>query len=318
VVAAVVVPVVVLEGALRLVGYRYTPLRIEVLNRSDYRLVHAFGQKDFVYDPSLLWRPRRGRTFNRQGYRGPELAAAKRPGEFRIFAIGDSNTLGWAGERDVSWPGRLGQLLAETDPRYTVVNAGVWGYSSFQGVRRFQETLAFQPDLVLFSFGANDGHHVVVPDAAFARSGVRRLRVDRVLHHVRVGQLLIAAMDKARAGHSERLVPRVSRAEYRENLDQIIRIARERHVTLVLLTRPFIGDSPDALWWKNLAPGYNAETIEAGRRHGVPVIDVHGSFRDTRHYFVDESHFTEAGHQVMARLVYDRIRPLLVPGGERF
>jgi lysophospholipase L1-like esterase len=129
-----------------------------------------------------------------------------------------------------------------------------------------------------------------------------------------VGQLLISIADKVGARPAERLVPRVSLPEYRANLDEIIRIGGERRVTVVLLTRPFIGDSPDALWWKNFAPAYNAETLATARRRRVPAIDVYGFFRDRRELFGDESHFTEAGHRVMARLVYERIVPLL-PGG---
>jgi lysophospholipase L1-like esterase len=52
---------------------------------------------------------------------------------------------------------------------YEVINAGVAGYSSWQGVQRFlQEWETYQPDMVLVSFGWNDlpqalGH----PDEAY-------------------------------------------------------------------------------------------------------------------------------------------------------
>ena len=40
--------------------------------------------------------------------------------------------------------------------RFRVANAGVYGYSSFQGLRRFHELLRYHPDVVTWSFGAND------------------------------------------------------------------------------------------------------------------------------------------------------------------
>ena len=49
-----------------------------------------------------------------------------------------------------------------------MVNAAAFGWSSYQGVRRLEEMLKLDPDLVLFSFGANDCQHVVRSDAEFA------------------------------------------------------------------------------------------------------------------------------------------------------
>lgn len=315
-IVSVAASLLLVEAVLRAVGYEYTPLRIEILDKTDWRLHHAFDQKDFVYDPVLLWRPRGGLTFNAQGFRGPDVPSTKRAGELRILALGDSNTLGWGKRRDVSWPHFLGQTLAQVDARFTVINAGAWGYTSFQGVRRFDEALAFEPDLVLVSFGGNDAQRVVVPDATFAGSGIRRLRLDRFLHRTRVGQLVIAMADRLGSSHRDQLVPRVDLDEYRANLRRIVQTGKGRHVTVVLLTRPFIGESPFPNWWKNFAPAYNATTLEVGTQEGVPVIDVYEFFRERPELFIDESHFTEEGHHVMAGLVYEQIKPLLgVPAG---
>jgi hypothetical protein len=88
----------IVEGLLRLVGYSYTPLKIEVIKKNEWRPYHAFQDKNFVYDPALIWRPKIGLSiFNSQGYRGRELAPTKGARELRIFAFGDSNTLGWRG-----------------------------------------------------------------------------------------------------------------------------------------------------------------------------------------------------------------------------
>jgi len=95
-------------------------------------------------------------VFNSQGFRGKELGG-KQHGEFRIFTIGDSNTLGWGGSEDApNWPVHLEDLLQESNNRFTVINAGVWGYTSFQGMRRFKEVLGYDPDMVIISFGSND------------------------------------------------------------------------------------------------------------------------------------------------------------------
>jgi hypothetical protein len=80
------------EGFLTWVDYRYSPLRIQSVESShEWRFYHAFEDKDFVYDPYLIWRPRSGiPPFNSQSYRGDEITAAKNARAYRIFALGNS------------------------------------------------------------------------------------------------------------------------------------------------------------------------------------------------------------------------------------
>ena len=312
IICGVAVSLLTAEGVLWLVGYSYTPLRIELLKKSEWRLYHAFQDKHFVYDPALIWRPRIGSpVFNSQGYRGRDLAPTKGAHELRIVAFGDSNTLGWRSPADANWPGYLQRLFDQTIATVTVVNAGVWGYSAFQGLERFKETLSLKPDMALISFGANDAHLVTMSDAEFANRPVRRMRVDAALAKTKVGQLALAVLDRFAGKRDERGVRRVSLEDYRRYLEQMVSGAKAHGIRIVLLTRPFTGESPDPLWWKNLAPAYNATILDVGKRDGIPVIDVYSYFRDTPEYFSDESHFTQAGHRRMAEFVYEQLRPLL-------
>jgi lysophospholipase L1-like esterase len=308
------------EGLLWLIGFSYTPLRVEVVqNWSEWRHYHSTEDRNYVYDPDLIWRPRPGPpVFNAQGYRGEELAAEKRPGDYRILALGDSNTLGWVGAGDANWPAYLQGSLRARDRGVTVINAGAYGYSSFQGLRRFREALALRPDLVLVSFGANDAMMVTASDAEFAARKVRSLDLDKALMKLRTGQLFLSVTDKLSQGGKGEPVPRVSLQEYKENLEEIIRVAQENGVKVVLLTRPFTGESPHGGWWKNYAPAYNAAVREVAEGTRTPCIDVYAHFAAEQAYFIDESHFTQKGHRVMAELIHDEIRPLLPgPAGGR-
>ncbi len=308
------VGLLVFEVVLALVGYAYSPLRIRLERQTDWRPFHIFEDRHFVYDPALLWRPRnRKGIFNDQGYRGRELRAPKEAGSLRIVAVGDSNTLGWDGPGGPNWPAYLEELLTAREPGCAVVNAGVWGYSSFQGVRRLEQALALQPDLVLVSFGANDAHRVTRSDAEFARrrSAAWELRVERALLRSRVGQLLLAAWDRLQLPREERLIPRVDLPEYEANLQRMIRVARAADASIVLLTRPFIGPSHDPTWWKNFAPAYNAVTLEVAKAAGAPVIDLYAHFADKPDLFDDESHFNAAGHRAAARIIAEEIAPIL-------
>jgi len=317
---SLLIAVLISEALLRLVGYRYSPLSINIhADRNDHRFRHAFENEDFLYDPILIWRPKEdAAVFNSQGFRGKELSEEKQPDEFRLFALGDSNTLGWhdadqVGEnRGANWPAYLEQLMPSGDRQYSVTNAGVWGYSSFQGLGRFRQILRFHPDMVLVSFGSNDAHKVVVSDADYAPVAALS-----PLLRTRCGQLFQAMRDRLVTGRrsckDEELVFRVGLDQYRSNLNEIVRIAKENGIQCVLLTRPFRGKSTDELYWKTHAPSYVAATIEVGQANGVPVIDVYSHFEDKAEYFFDESHFTEPGHRLAAKIIYQRIRPLLPP-----
>jgi len=309
VVASVAVSLLVFEGALRLLDYRYTPLRIETINTwSEWRYYHAFDDAQFVYDPELLWRPRKGSGFfNEQGYRGKLLTEAKQPGSVRVFAIGDSNTLGWSGVGGPQWPAYLEQLFNQNGQNVTVTNAGVYGYTSFQGLRHFKETLKFAPDIVLVSFGANDAMHVTMSDAEFANRKVRSLDWDKALMRTRTGQMVLNGLDNLSNQDTKHPVPRVALEEYKANLNEIIRFSAARQISVVLLTRPFTGTSPSLLWWKNFAPQYNVATLELADRTGVPAVDVYSFFKGCTDCFVDESHFTEKGMRLMAELLYEKV-----------
>jgi lysophospholipase L1-like esterase len=312
--AAVLVTLLFAEGALRLSGYRYSPLKVLTPATgdaaTDWRYQHAFESADFTFDPELIWRPVPGRgVFNRQGFRGRETGDEADTGRLRILAVGDSNTLGHQGQRGASWP----LLLEALDARLHVINAGVYGYSSFQGRRRLAQSLEQAPDVVLISFGANDGHPVNVSDTEYAQRLARRRGLIRALTASRVGQLSVDAWDKVQAlrDRGRPAVRRVALPDYEANLTEMVSLCRARGASPVLLTRPFIGRTHDPSSWKSFGPEYNQATREVAARRGVPLIDVYKEFKRSEQLFEDESHFTPQGHWEAARFVHAQLRPVL-------
>lgn len=282
----------------------------------DSTFAYATSTDHFEYDPELIWRPRRGHSvFDERGLRG-EVREPKAADEFRILALGDSNTLGWIAPNGANWPGYLAELFVAGQVR--VVNAGVWGYSSFQGRRRLQRLTSLEPDLVLISFGANDGISRSFSDEQYAARVQRLFFVNRL----RIGQVALRFLDSRfplEAGRPDGPPrPRVDLAEYRDNLRAMIRRSRDNGARPVLLTRPFTGPLASAASWKHVAPEYNAATLQIARSETTEAIDLYAAFEDRGNLFSDESHFTELGHRVAAELVYERLRPM-VPGesGER-
>ena len=313
----------VAERALRAAGYEYRPMSVAVGQMEDARLFHLFQDEHFIYHPETIWQPRPGfEIFNSQGFRGPELPVDKPEAAKWIFTVGDSNTLGWAGEDGPNWPGILAEQLRARDERIQVINAGVWGYSSFQGLHRLDQILPYAPDLVLVSFGSNDAHQVGRPDADFVRSSQWGRKVTHFLGAYRLGQLMIASRDRLTApaadeasaaalGDQRELSVRVPLDDYRDNLRQMARKVREAGGEVVFLTRPFHGYIRSATWWKNRGFEYNRATAEVAAELGATLIDVYSFFKALPDQFSDESHFTADGHRLAAILIRDELKPAL-------
>ncbi|NLH49166.1 MAG: hypothetical protein GX444_11250 [Myxococcales bacterium] len=142
----------------------------------DFNHVEYRTSRFFQRDRDLFWRLRpssriegeypgvrevpTGITINSLGLRGREIAPAPPPGIVRLVCLGDSHTFGWRVADDQTFPVALEQLL-NRDGRFPrpieVVNAGVPGYSSFQGARFLRQTvLPLQPRAVILAYGSND------------------------------------------------------------------------------------------------------------------------------------------------------------------
>jgi acyl-CoA thioesterase I len=74
-----------------------------------------------------------------------------------IAAFGDSLSAGFGVEPGKSYPDDLQRLLDAAGYHYRVVNLGVSGDTTTDGLERLPEVLAVHPAVVILEFGANDG-----------------------------------------------------------------------------------------------------------------------------------------------------------------
>lgn len=282
------------EVALRLVDSRGSP--VDFMRRNDPEgwgadgiasLAESRGRR-LVLDPDLLWRL------------APELDGLGRNTEtgsddLVIAAIGDGNTWGSPGASD-GWPALLEYLadLNETPRRIRALNAGVPGYSSLQGLRRFQEVLGHRPALVYVAFGANEAHRVRLSDAECARRA-------EALKPWAWSRLAWAAASWARdlAWTSEKR-PRVSLEEYEGHLKQLVALARARGVTPVLVTHPSRGAPPLA--------EYNEGTRRVAAETGVACVDAAKAFDGEPALFEDSTRLNQAGRARMAEILLGPLR----------
>jgi acyl-CoA thioesterase-1 len=86
-----------------------------------------------------------------------QTATADKPSAPRLVILGDSLTAGLGIPRDQSYPSVLQRKLREAGSPLEVVNAGVSGDTSADGLRRVTWALEGDVQLLIVALGANDG-----------------------------------------------------------------------------------------------------------------------------------------------------------------
>jgi acyl-CoA thioesterase I len=74
-----------------------------------------------------------------------------------IVCFGDSLTAGYGADPGHSYPDYLQQALDARGYHYRIVNQGISGNTTKDGVDRLKDVLALKPALVIVEFGGNDG-----------------------------------------------------------------------------------------------------------------------------------------------------------------
>lgn len=151
------------------------PARPPLRFSQDVEVLMGVGQERFADvlegDPELFWRlvadvvlPEEsgryaGRLSNAQRLREDHGIAVPKPeGEVRVLFLGSSPTFGTGVRLEETFVEIAERRLRERlpDRRVECINAGVPGYSLFQGWRYLEtEGLRFEPDLIVVQFGAS-------------------------------------------------------------------------------------------------------------------------------------------------------------------
>jgi hypothetical protein len=162
--ASTAVAVAAAEIGLRVVD----PWGIELFSTLPY---HMQGMVDhpllgYAHPKSVAYQLGNNRvSLNSNGHRGDEMPVRKPAGERRILILGDSVTFGWGVNQGEEFPARLETLLREqNNVVWRVINAGVNGYNSEQEAIFFAtEGIAYEPDIVILVYVANDVEPVIDP-----------------------------------------------------------------------------------------------------------------------------------------------------------
>ena len=288
-----------------------------------------------------------GEEINACGYRGPLRPAGAHPGVPRILVLGESCTFGYGVPYADTFSSQLEELLRERGRNVEVLNAGVIGYTVRQGVERYRAMgRSYQPDFVVAAFGEVNEHFNAGGPADVAKIELPLEEgnawteiVKLVRREVRVAHLLASLVDGMNAETSiERDLKFRQRSRdnsLRDGMGQIDWIGQRRvplddfDKALVALSsavradgaRPVIlslprrraaeADSP-------VLPLYTRTIEDVTKREGLLLADGYGAFRTAEErglteddLFRDAWHLTAKGHAELARILADRIEPLL-------
>ena len=252
-------------------------------------------------------------ALNDDGFRSPPLTKEKRPGALRIACVGDSWTFGMNVNQDATYPGRLETVLKQQRPGadLDVMNFGVLGYSSFQGLQLLKSrVLDLHPDVLLIGFGMNDSSVSGYRDKDVGQKGEVEWR-DRVkavaewsdfygllkyfaqvlrFHPQTTGDFLkadekeepskgdkpvspVSPANPVNPANYDDMEPwtRVSPHDYDLNIREMVRLGRSQGARVVLLDNELWAESP-----------YRPVLVAIARDEHIPLVDSLRIIEDER------------------------------------
>lgn len=281
-------------------------------------------------DRLLGWRQRPGldeefmgarvRT-NSLGLRALELPPPGVKGRLNVLVLGPSSAFGWGEEEQNSYPAILQEELSRFPDfgKAAVINAAQIGYSSLQGALFYKQVIrpVFKPGMVVIAYGANDVDRFRFfypdggPDSAVLgkegeslRGKAERLTARLIFPHL-LRRLLTAGMLAAKPRAAA--APRVGGEEFRANIEELVRLAREDGATPILLTTAHSfrkGELPGMPGFRPAEEiaGLNSIMEQVSKSSSVRLVDAEAALTPLapEEVFIDPVHFSKRGAALIA------------------
>lgn len=241
-----------------------------------------------VSDPILGWTNRAGFEnsefkINSLGFRGDEVPKPKPEGSIRIVVMGDSGTFGfWESwpkviEHDTYTDALREHLRSGRHLNVEVINAGVIGYTSANGVRMLMtDILEIEPDIVTVRYTHNDYTDVRNPESYIDEPSQPLLRW--MLYNldgwrlVRLGARVVQRVNKNK--HEDKR-PQVTPSQFKKNMERFVETARSESIQILFIDYPL--SEQNFIPWT--AVKHYIRT--SGSSHIEQLRDIHNAYQDT-------------------------------------
>ncbi len=258
---------------------------------------------------------------NSLGLRNGEVG--EKEGRYRVLAVGNSCTFGLGVANEMTWPAQLERVMNRTLGRGAeVINAGVPGYTSFQGLQYLEANgLALEPDLVIVSFGFNDSDRWSSRTDSETARALHIGRAGRLFEWSRLYLGLKAILSRIGGKQDqgeksplpesttgsrppdEREIrhPRLLPAEFRETMLAIHDVCAERSIPVIYIVWPYrnqvLRSETDLIVYQ---PIIRSVAVEAG----APVVELIAPFIGAANEpFLDHIHATPFGCRLVAETI---------------
>lgn len=272
---------------------------------------------------------------NSLGFRGPELPKDT-TGIIKIITVGGSTTECSLLSDDSTWSARLYQKLLSNHSSLWLNNAGIDGCSTYGHVILMRDyVVKLKPDFVIFLIGINDlaksefdqedGFLLNRKEAAWRKllkkselfttisNVVTAMKTEKVslTHGKNPKEYINDRLNKM--DDTQRLEFEKSSAanlkSYMDRVTQLNELCKSAAITPVFITQPKYDDSLSYSWQAMLK--YNEALIDYCKTNGISCIDLGSTLPKEVTYYYDPIHFTNAGSEAIASILYPEIATLI-------
>jgi len=335
----------IFEGGLRLLQFRYLKESYDSAKVID--LLNNAVQTDLlIRDDVFIWKynPKaafEGRSINSLGFLDKERQISKPPESIRILSLGDSCTAHGHPPYTSILEDKLNAVASSTR-KYEVINAGVYSYSTFQGVQVAKKIIPLlKPDIVIILYGWNDHvlsssgltdletGHILTKKKMSGLSG--KLSIPKFIRQFRIFQLchyVITPFKSQKNINKTRKTLRVPPSDYENNLSELVKICHENSAIPVVLISPqnlipnsimtyfiSVGFFNSLDEFKNDHLSYQKLTQEIAEQEKVQYIDLENYLNqfEKKDIFTDDGiHWTDNGRKVISDKLSELIRKLMI------
>jgi len=259
-------------------------------------------------NPLLLWRfrPNVHKSIfqtNSDGLLGSDISIPKPANTYRILLLGDSAPVGLGlHKREDAFGEQLVKILNQKHPdkKFELVNAAVSGYTSLQGLTYLKNYgLKYSPDLIIVYFGNNDAsQNGYISDKELMNRNPQLVGFLGTLNHLATYRFLkelilpIKASLEKKQKEKKEVVVRVSPEDYYQNIEGMIKFAKDNNMKIVLINVPVPLEWPSGLQFKIFA------NLKTEKGELVMADETQSLLKRKVSYCIDWVHFAK---------VYDKI-----------